>query len=287
METRNFSSDIDLVFLIIDLSYIHIRMYVQCSTRVVSSSLLLCLHINTGVPAASMWHETYFIRTSMLPSFLSPQLAKTILVIGKSINFMRACYQRIIGKTSTMVGANKGTVKTVLKNIQKQEIDEESPGEKLIRNRKSPEKKRGEPMAPPSMANALGGYAADDGNLHLTHTKNWDDITRGESDEMNSLWAHANTTSSGGDAAGDASTNSTAIEKKDEGDATNTTNKDNTVEDDNDGKNEEMGDLSNKSNPHENSWSPLTFTEMSEVEASLRALRYGGEMRLSELGTYL
>ena len=285
METRNSSSDIDLVFLIIDLSYVHI-------VQLQESSHLHCYRIctHTGVPAASMWHETYFIRTSMLPSFLSPQLAKTILVIGKSINFMRACYQRIIGKTSVISGANKGTVKTVLKNIQKQEIDEESPGEKLIRNRKSPEKKRGEPMAPPSMANALGGYTADDGNLHLTHTKNWDDITRGERDEMNSLWAHATTTSNSDDAAVGASTNSTAIEKKDEGAATGITKKDNdnTVGDgNNDGENEEIGDLSNKSNPNENSWSPLTFTEMSDVETSLRALRYGGEMRLSELGTHL
>lgn len=39
----------------------------------------------------SLWHDLYFIRTAMLPNFFSKDLAQQILVIGKSINFLRAC----------------------------------------------------------------------------------------------------------------------------------------------------------------------------------------------------
>ena len=53
-----------------------------------------------GVAEHSMWRETYFFRPAMLPSFLSLSLAMKIVVIGKSINFMRACAQRLASKAS-------------------------------------------------------------------------------------------------------------------------------------------------------------------------------------------
>ncbi|XP_055585981.1 gamma-tubulin complex component 3 [Uranotaenia lowii] len=40
-----------------------------------------------------LWHQKYRIRRSMLPSFISDTMAKRILVIGKSINFLREVCQ--------------------------------------------------------------------------------------------------------------------------------------------------------------------------------------------------
>jgi hypothetical protein len=42
----------------------------------------------------NVWLDTYQLRQSMLPSFLSLHLATKILVIGKSINFIRLCRAR-------------------------------------------------------------------------------------------------------------------------------------------------------------------------------------------------
>jgi gamma-tubulin complex component 3 len=44
-----------------------------------------------SINGGNLWHDLYFIRVSMLPRFLSLELAQKILVIGKSINFLRAC----------------------------------------------------------------------------------------------------------------------------------------------------------------------------------------------------
>lgn len=38
-----------------------------------------------------VWHKYYTLNPGMLPPFLSLSLAKKILVVGKSINFMKAC----------------------------------------------------------------------------------------------------------------------------------------------------------------------------------------------------
>jgi len=48
-----------------------------------------------GISAHSSWHEGYFLRLNMLPSYLPLALAQRALVIGKSINFMRLCQGRI------------------------------------------------------------------------------------------------------------------------------------------------------------------------------------------------
>lgn len=39
----------------------------------------------------SLWHHCYALRPGMVPRFLPPSLAHKILVLGKSINFMRHC----------------------------------------------------------------------------------------------------------------------------------------------------------------------------------------------------
>jgi hypothetical protein len=38
-----------------------------------------------------VWHKFYTLNPAMLPPFLSLTLAKKILVVGKSINFLKAC----------------------------------------------------------------------------------------------------------------------------------------------------------------------------------------------------
>uniref|UniRef100_A0A182J0B6 Uncharacterized protein n=1 Tax=Anopheles atroparvus TaxID=41427 RepID=A0A182J0B6_ANOAO len=43
----------------------------------------------TDVCNNQLWHDAFRLRTSMVPSFLSDKFAKQILVIGKSINFLR------------------------------------------------------------------------------------------------------------------------------------------------------------------------------------------------------
>ena len=79
-----------------------------------------------GVNPNRIWQDVYFLRTGLLPSFLSINLANKILVIGKSINFIRGCMPKLINS---------------------KEND----------NEKSKKLKTG--MAKPSMADALGyGY---------------------------------------------------------------------------------------------------------------------------------
>ena len=44
-----------------------------------------------GVSSANIWQEGYYLRIAMLPTYLTHSLAVKVLVIGKSINFMRIC----------------------------------------------------------------------------------------------------------------------------------------------------------------------------------------------------
>lgn len=44
--------------------------------------------------SSNMWLDTYFLRPSMVPTFLSRILAERALVIGKSINFIRLCIHK-------------------------------------------------------------------------------------------------------------------------------------------------------------------------------------------------
>lgn len=47
----------------------------------------------TEVGSDSLWHGKYRVRSSMLPTFISPEMANKILVTGKSINFLREICQ--------------------------------------------------------------------------------------------------------------------------------------------------------------------------------------------------
>jgi gamma-tubulin complex component 3 len=52
------------------------------------------LHSTLSVDISTIdyvWHKYYTLNPSMLPPFLSLSLAKKILVVGKSINFLKAC----------------------------------------------------------------------------------------------------------------------------------------------------------------------------------------------------
>lgn len=42
-----------------------------------------------------LWNDVYFIRSNMLPTFIPLALAKQIFLIGKSINFLRHCKQKL------------------------------------------------------------------------------------------------------------------------------------------------------------------------------------------------
>eukprot|EP01052_Picozoa_sp_SAG31_P002625 SAG31_NODE_94_length_26208_cov_6.281091_15_plen_663_part_00 len=44
-----------------------------------------------AVPDDRLWAEKYQIRDTMLPTFFPQELAKTVLLIGKAINFLRVC----------------------------------------------------------------------------------------------------------------------------------------------------------------------------------------------------
>jgi gamma-tubulin complex component 3 len=41
------------------------------------------------VPNDRLWHDKYNLRVSQIPTFISEQQANKMLVIGKSINFLR------------------------------------------------------------------------------------------------------------------------------------------------------------------------------------------------------
>jgi gamma-tubulin complex component 3 len=46
-----------------------------------------------NVEVAGLWHDKYRLRESMLPKFISNKMAKKILLIGKSINFLKEVCQ--------------------------------------------------------------------------------------------------------------------------------------------------------------------------------------------------
>lgn len=62
---------------------------------------------NTG----NMWLDSYFLRPSMVPTFLSRILAERALVIGKSINFIRLCIHKCPRSKSVKMKVRGGQVK--------------------------------------------------------------------------------------------------------------------------------------------------------------------------------
>lgn len=49
-----------------------------------------------GVTAANVWQDGYYLRMHMLPSFLSPVVAQKVLLVGKTINFMRLAQSQLV-----------------------------------------------------------------------------------------------------------------------------------------------------------------------------------------------
>lgn len=57
---------------------------------------------NSGsAQSRNLWTETYFLRFNLLPTFIAPSLATKILNIGKSINFMKLCIQKLPKKVQS------------------------------------------------------------------------------------------------------------------------------------------------------------------------------------------
>ena len=49
--------------------------------------------VDQSVPAVRLWSDKYRLRRSMLPGFIPLSVAEQILVVGKSVNFIRQCCQ--------------------------------------------------------------------------------------------------------------------------------------------------------------------------------------------------
>ncbi|GJW01062.1 gamma-tubulin complex component 3 [Tanacetum coccineum] len=66
--------------------------------------------LGQSVKAESLWREGYRLHSAMLPSFISPSLARRILRTGKSINFLRVCCEdRSWADAATEAAAATGT----------------------------------------------------------------------------------------------------------------------------------------------------------------------------------
>ncbi|KAL9233031.1 hypothetical protein vseg_008074 [Gypsophila vaccaria] len=66
--------------------------------------------VGQPVKVESLWREGYRLHTGMLPSFISPSLAQSILRTGKSINFLRVCCEdRGWADAATEAAAAAGT----------------------------------------------------------------------------------------------------------------------------------------------------------------------------------
>jgi gamma-tubulin complex component 3 len=63
-----------------------------------------------------VWHKYYSLNPAMLPPFLSLTLAKKILVVGKSINFLKACSKYSDRLTAATATATPGTTTSKLGN---------------------------------------------------------------------------------------------------------------------------------------------------------------------------
>ena len=51
--------------------------------------------LNPAITVRNIWRETYVLQHTMLPAYFSHNLAQKILLIGKSINFIRLCLQKM------------------------------------------------------------------------------------------------------------------------------------------------------------------------------------------------
>ena len=135
-----------------------------------------------------MWNEVYFIRLSMLPTFISVPLAKQIFLIGKSINFIRHCKLKLASMTivNPSIGARAKISNSSLNqqqhnrnhshNKNKEEVLHKGKGTNRADNGRKKERSEGKNkkveysfgrkyinragMARPSVAEALGYKSA-------------------------------------------------------------------------------------------------------------------------------
>lgn len=71
--------------------------------------------LNGNNNVRNIWRDTYVLQQSMLPSYFSRTLAHKILLIGKSINFIRLCLQkmpRVTAKDEEIDAKRNGTSTT-------------------------------------------------------------------------------------------------------------------------------------------------------------------------------
>mmetsp|Transcript_18048 Transcript_18048/g.30731 ORF Transcript_18048/g.30731 Transcript_18048/m.30731 type:complete len:880 (+) Transcript_18048:153-2792(+) len=79
--------------------------------------------VDLSVPIERMWFDKYKLNDSMIPGFLSRELAEKILLIGKSINFIRYCYDdrnvkvEDIGSMSPLISVEDTALEEEFANI--------------------------------------------------------------------------------------------------------------------------------------------------------------------------
>eukprot|EP00913_Durusdinium_trenchii_P003217 g2975.t1 len=57
---------------------------------------------DASVPLEDLWNRAYSLELEMVPSFISLELARKILLTGKSVNFIRLCCERVTILSATM-----------------------------------------------------------------------------------------------------------------------------------------------------------------------------------------
>lgn len=108
--------------------------------------------------SSNMWLDTYYMCPAMVPTFITPALADRALVIGKSINFIRLCIQKLTNAgtaRSVSSGSGSGSKSTSSSSSSSHQQHSEGGG----KGSKVDKKKRGRllsGMPRPSVADALG-----------------------------------------------------------------------------------------------------------------------------------
>ena len=111
----------------------------------------------SSLNSSNMWLDTYYMCPAMVPTFITPALADRALVIGKSINFIRLCIQKVTnaGGSARSVSGSKST-----SSSSSSSSHQPSAGGKGTEGRgRVDKKKRGrllQGMPRPSVADALG-----------------------------------------------------------------------------------------------------------------------------------
>lgn len=78
--------------------------------------------LNTSTAVRNIWRETYILQGRMLPAYFSSALAQKILLIGKSINFIRLCLQklpRVTARDEEIDAKRNGTASSSSSDVRK------------------------------------------------------------------------------------------------------------------------------------------------------------------------